>query len=114
VTKVPLPKTLEKYGLTSLEFVELADSQGHACAVCGTSLDGKRANIDHEHVKGWRHMPPERRKTFVRGLVCHWCNRAYLGRSVTIRKARAVVAYLEAYEARKFLAVLEAAKAAAA
>ncbi len=101
VTKVPLPVTLARYGLTSLEFVELADAQGDACAVCRQVPTSGVLRIDHDHAKGWKRMPPARRKAFVRGLVCYVCNRYYLGRGITIAKSVGVTAYLRAYEARR-------------
>ena len=100
MVKVPLPVTLKKYGLTSLEFVELADKQNNRCAVCGQAPTSGVLRIDHAHAPGWKKMKPERRKTFVRGLVCYMCNRYYLGRGITIAKSKGVTAYLEAYERR--------------
>jgi hypothetical protein len=40
-------------------------------------------------------MPPERRKTHVRALLCWTCNLMLVGRGVTLAKLRAAVAYLE-------------------
>lgn len=51
---------------------------------------------DHKHVKGWKAMPPEKRKLYVRGILCWFCNHSYLGRSMTLERARNVVKYLEA------------------
>jgi hypothetical protein len=57
--------------------------------------------IDHEHVRGWKKMPPEQRKLYVRGLTCWYCNSTYLGRGLTVAKAEGVVRYLKAYAARR-------------
>jgi hypothetical protein len=94
----PSAQTLKKYGL-SLEAWR-AISPG-VCAVCRQVPRSGRLCIDHDHVKGWKKMPPERRVKYVRGVVCWRCNHYYLGRGITIERARNVVAYLEAYAVRR-------------
>lgn len=71
------------------------------CFVCGKMPKTGRLCIDHEHVKGWKKMPPEERKLYVRGLLCWFCNHTYVGRAITIEKSKRVTQYLEGYEARK-------------
>lgn len=97
----PSLATLKKYGLSLEEWQAMADAQGHACYVCHQVPTKGRLCIDHEHVKNWKKMPPERRKLFVRGLLCFRCNTTYVGRSITVERSRRVTQYLEAYEARK-------------
>lgn len=97
----PSPATLKKYGLTLDDYACLVSVQGWVCAICGKPPKGGRFRVDHHHAAGWKKMPPSRRKTFVRGLTCWWCNKTHLGRGITVEKARAVVRYLEAYEERK-------------
>ena len=103
----PSAATLAKYGGTPEKWRALLDSQGGVCGVCGkvpspSSRDGKRRLvIDHEHVRGWKAMEPELRWQYVRGLTCWYCNHAYLGRGITVEKARGVVAYLETYAERR-------------
>jgi hypothetical protein len=103
----PTPQTLARYGLSVDEWRAMLDAQGGRCGVCGrvpkpNKNTGKiRLVIDHEHVRGWKRMPPERRKLYVRGLVCWFCNHYYLGRGITVAIARGVVAFLERYEARR-------------
>lgn len=46
-------------------------------------------------------MPPEQRKLYVRGLVDWYCNHYYLGKGITIERAKNVVTYLEDFEKRK-------------
>ena len=46
-------------------------------------------------------MKPERRATYVRGVLCWFCNHAYLARGMSVEKARRIAAYLAAYEAAK-------------
>jgi hypothetical protein len=98
--QVPRRETLRKYGLTEEDYRELYALQGGICPICLRPLD-KRINIDHFHQKGWKKMLPERRKLFVRGLV-HWvCNHYYLGRGITVERAKNVVNYLERFENRR-------------
>ena len=102
--QAPKPQTLRKYGLTLQAWQAILRAQGGACAVCRQVPKTGRLVTDHEHVKGWKKMPPEQRKLYVRGLLCWWCNHAYLGRGITLYKARGVVAYLMAYKKRRGVA----------
>jgi hypothetical protein len=99
VIRPPKPATLKKYGITEAEWLEMLEGQGNVCAICNKEPPSGRLCIDHEHCKGWRKMKPELRRTFVRGILCWTCNHYYVGRGITIQKARNVVAYLEAYRA---------------
>jgi len=89
------------------EWLALLDAQGGVCGVCGklpnpSKKDGKiRMVTDHEHVRGWASLPPERRKLYVRGLTDWFCNAHYLGRGITVAKAEGVVRYLKAYADRR-------------
>jgi hypothetical protein len=98
---VPSEATLKKYGLSEAEWKALLDSQEGVCFVCKLVPTKGRLCIDHEHVKGWKKMPPEKRKLYVRGLLCWVCNHYYLGRGINISKAKNVVAFLERYSARR-------------
>jgi hypothetical protein len=104
---VPSPATLAKYGLSQEDWGALLIAQDGCCGVCGkvpspSKRDGKRRLvIDHEHVRGWKAMPPEERKLYVRGLTCWYCNHAYLGRGITVEKAEGVVRYLRTYAERR-------------
>lgn len=103
----PAPATLKRYGLPLEEWQAMLRSQGGVCAICGKVPKPNRKTgrvrfvIDHEHVRGWKAMPPERRKLYVRGITCWYCNATYLGRGITVDKARNVVAYLERYALRR-------------
>lgn len=96
----PSLATLKKYGLSESEWRALLDKQGGVCAVCKIEPSKGRLCIDHEHVKGWKKMPPEKRKLYVRGLLCWVCNHYYLGRGISIQKAQNVVLFLEDYRDR--------------
>jgi hypothetical protein len=95
----PKPATLKKYGLSLGQWQALLDAQGGACFVCRRVPPSGRLCVDHEHVRGWKKMPPERRRAFVRGLLCWTCNHYYLARGISVERARNVVAYLERYAA---------------
>ena len=97
----PKPATLKKYGLSLEEWRAMADAQGHRCWVCQQEPTKGRLCIDHVHVKGWKKMPPEQRKLYVRGLLCFRCNTTFVGRGVTVERSRRVTLYLEAYETRR-------------
>lgn len=96
----PKLNTLKKYGLTIEDWRSIAKAQGHVCFVCKKLTSTGRLCIDHEHVRGWKKMPPGQRKLYVRGLLCWVCNHFYVGKGITIDKAKNVVLYLSEYEGR--------------
>lgn len=97
----PLDKTLEKYGLTRTDYLAYWKLTNGACPICEKVPTSGRLNIDHEHIKGWKNLPPEKRKLYVRGLVCFFCNRYYLAKSINVNKARNIIKFLEAYGIRQ-------------
>lgn len=104
--KPPSQKTLAKYGLSEAEWLAILKRQGGVCPICTRPLDKGRTNIDHDHVYRWKAMKPEVRKIHTRGILHWFCNKHYIGRALTIAKAQAVVAYLEAHSARVLEAIL--------
>jgi len=56
---------MRSYGITEVEYEQLAASQGGRCAICGrVPAEGeKRLGVDHDH-----------RTDKVRGLLCRGCN----------------------------------------
>lgn len=102
----PSPATLKKYGITQEEFATILTLQGGVCPICGkvpnpSRKTGKRRwVIDHVHVKGWKNMPPEKRKTYIRGITDWFCNRNFLAKGITIEKAQNIVRYLQDYQDR--------------
>lgn len=100
--KVPYPtdKTLKKYGLTKEDYALLYRTQEGTCAICGHPFTG-RINIDHEHVKGWKQMPDEKRRLYVRGLLCWTCNHLYVGRGATTERMYRAWLYLRSYDLRQ-------------
>ena len=95
----PTKQTLDKYGLSVDEWQVLYDKHNGLCHVC--LKPSKRLNIEHEHVKGWKDMPPEEKKLYVRGLACFVCNYKLLQKGIDIERLKNAVRYLEEYEERK-------------
>lgn len=98
VAVVPSEPTLKQYGLTEGLWRKILDNQGGVCAICKQLPKTGRLVTDHEHVKGWKKMPPEERVKYVRGLLCWVCNHYYCGRGITIAKSKNLTAYLEGYD----------------
>lgn len=94
---VPAEATLKKYGLSREEWLARWHSQGELCPVCGTVPPSGRTVIDHQHIRGWKQMPPDERKKYVRGIVCVTCNHFILTRYGTVRKFLGAAAYLSRY-----------------
>ena len=99
--KDPSPATPRRYGLTLEEWRAILDIQGGVCAICKRVPPNGRLVVDHEHVRGWKKMPPEKRKLYVRGLICSWDNRQHLRRGMTAQKASAIMTYLRMFEERR-------------
>ncbi len=100
----PKAPTLARYGLTEMAWSAILANQGGHCAVCQEPR--KSLCVDHEHVRGWKKLPPPARAATVRGLLCFWCNTHFVGRGISAQRARNVVAYLEAYARRKSRSIL--------
>lgn len=96
---IPRPETLKKYGLSLDDWNEFYALQNGVCPICKRPLD--RPVVDHLHIRNWKKMKPEKRKKYVRGVPCNYCNRRRLARGMTLEIARNIVAYLEAFENRK-------------
>ena len=99
--RVPVASTFRRYGLTRPEWEAMLAGQGHTCGVCSTVPRSGTLHIDHEHVRGWKKMPAEERRQYVRGLCCWQCNAVWLRRGATPQRLRAAADYLEAYLARR-------------
>lgn len=103
----PSAATLKKYGLSEEEWMAILLRQGGVCAICKLAptpspKTGKTLlNVDHEHVKLWKKMPPEKRKLYVRALLCWQCNRFRMFRGATKEYAYNMYKMLEEYEERK-------------
>jgi hypothetical protein len=98
---VPLARTMARYGLVYSEWYALLKAQGGVCPICGTVPSSGRLVIDHEHVPGWKKMPPRERARHVRGLLCTTDNHFVLTKYGTPSKFRNAADYLEAHEKRR-------------
>lgn len=98
--KVVLPSTTKKYGLTVNEWLKLLAAQGWCCAVCRRHR-GVKFTTDHEHVPGWKKMPPEQRKRYVRGVLCTHCNYRVVHSNLSAKQAQNIADYLTNYERRR-------------
>jgi len=97
---VPTTATLRKYGLSVDDWRTILERQGGVCGSCGRVPPSRRLNIDHQHVRGWKHMDPAIRATYVRGLLCYRCNSTFLSRGATVELLRGAADYLERYQKR--------------
>ena len=93
-----------KYGITEEEYNDWLARQSGLCAICGNPPKTRSLAVDHEHVKGYKALPPAEKKRYVRGITCFTCNWIMLSRGVNLAKAKGLVRYLEAYEQRRKLA----------
>lgn len=97
--KIPAKSTLRIYGLTERDWLILFREQGWRCPIC--QVEKAHWNIDHQHVSGWKRMPPKVRATFVRGILCWSDNKNNAPSNLSGEKARRLADYLDAYEARR-------------
>ena len=93
----PKPKSLRRYGWTMTDWQYQLDVQGGVCALCDKLPPSRKLVIDHVHVKGWKRMPPEKRRRYVRALVCNFCNRNVLRAFMTLDRAHRLVDYFQIY-----------------
>lgn len=98
--RMPAASTLKKYGLSLPDWIELFNRKNGCCHICGRSFEGRRANIDHVHVRGWKKMAPEQRRGYIRGLLCYQCNKFMVMRGITSEKLYQGWQYMRAYEVR--------------
>jgi len=109
MVRQPTDPTLKKHGLTPELWREMLDRQGGVCGACHRAPPSQKLNVDHEHVRGYYDMPPERRRQYHRGLICYMCNKFRLARGATVENLEGAAVYLRAYESRKVTANIEAA-----
>ena len=96
--KIPKPQTLRKYGLSALDWEMMWKAQGGRCKICKNIPSTGRLDVDHKHVQGYKHMKPENKRKYVRGLLCWTCNKLIVGRGVTVDRLKSATEYLEDFE----------------
>ena len=72
-------RLLKTYGITLKEFQEKSKN---GCEICHRK-EGRLCQ-DHIHQKGFKKMPPEEKRKYVRGSLCFMCNTALKGFEKTI------------------------------
>lgn len=97
----PSPPTLKKYGLTLNDWKEILACQGYVCAICKKFPSSGRFYVDHYHAQGYKSMKPEKKKLYVRGELCYFCNKFYVAKGINVQKAMAMVEYLSDFEKRR-------------
>lgn len=93
--------SLKKYGLDAQDWLRLLRDQGWVCRICDKPSSTGRYVVDHFHAPRYKDLTPEDKRSLIRGITCWFCNHAYLGRGISVEKARNVLRYLEEFEARK-------------
>lgn len=96
--KEPRPATLKKYGLSLNDWKNILAEQGYLCPVCKRVLQSPV--IDHLHIRNWKKMVLEKRKKYIRGIPCNYCNRRRLARGMNLEIAKNIVTYLTDFEKR--------------
>ena len=103
---VPAKSTLQRYGLDYAGWLQIIQLDVHTmpgggmswfCPVCGEFPKGGKSVIDHQHVRGWKTMPPVERRKYVRGVVCITCNHWILTSHGTVGKFLAAADYLKRF-----------------
>jgi len=83
------------YGITVEQYLDIHDSQGGVCAICGkaeSSVDPKtgrvrRLAVDHDHASG-----------AIRGLLCKHCNTALGQFQDSVQVLSSAIGYLEKHQ----------------
>lgn len=65
------------YKTYGLPWEEYQNNLLRGCYICGTK-EG-RLCVDHIHVKGYKAMTPDKRRKYVRGILCFLCNTGIKG-----------------------------------
>lgn len=98
---VPTKATLTKYGLDEQQWLTILRDQGWVCPICHKVPSTGRFVVDHFHVRGYKKLPADQKRLYVRGITCWWDNHAFIGRGITLEIAKNVVKYLAAFEKRR-------------
>ena len=88
------------YGITEREYNKLLKLQKGVCALCGNPPKNVSLHVDHVHVVGFKKLPPEEKRKFIRGILCFRCNKFKVGR-LDYEWSKKITDYLEKYEVNK-------------
>jgi len=95
----PSVATLRKYGWSAEDWLRQWEDQDRVCPIC--KQPKTNLVIDHYHYDNYKKLSPKVRASFVRGIVCNWCNRRIVGRGATIERLENAAQYLRNYEERR-------------
>jgi hypothetical protein len=79
-------RLIKTYGITLEEYLSKLEEQEGKCFICRTTHP--RMCIDHIHIKGYKSMPGEEKKKYVRGILCFMCNVGLKGFEKTVNGLR--------------------------
>lgn len=74
----------KSYGISLSRWERMLEDQKGVCACCETLPGTGRLCVDHIHVKGFKKMPPEEKRKYIRGLCCFMCNTGFKAFEKTI------------------------------
>ena len=97
--KTPSKYTLKKYGLSIQDWENLLISQNYCCPICERHFDETvHPVVDHFHISGYRKFPPEKKRKYIRGLLCIYDNLRVVSKSLTTKKAYNSWKYLKKFD----------------
>jgi Recombination endonuclease VII len=63
------------YGITKEEYDLMFKNQNYSCEICKSPTPGRKGwCMDHRHTINFKKLKPKKKKTFVRGILCQYCN----------------------------------------
>lgn len=96
---LPSQATLDKYGIDLKEWLGYIPKG--VCPITGIMPGSGRFVVDHDHVRNWAKLPPEKRRLYVRGVTSVVANHYCLTRYMTADRARRIAVYLDKYAKRR-------------
>jgi hypothetical protein len=94
---LPSEATAKRYGITLKVWLQMLQSQGWVCSICGKPSKTGKYVTDHFHKRGFAKLPDIERARTVRGILDSYCNHRVL-RALTLTQAQACARYLASYE----------------
>ena len=67
----------KKFGLNEEEYLEYFKKQNNKCAMCKVKNIHpftQHTHVDHKHIEGYKDLPQEEKKKYIRGVLCQQCN----------------------------------------